>query len=103
MTNDHTENGQAPLHAQAPTPQQMTVAPKNPGLALVASFFVTGLGQLLNGQAGKGILMFALQIVNVILMFVIIGFFTGFAVWVWSVADAYLSAQKWNREHGVIS
>lgn len=30
--------------------------PKDPGIAAVLSFFVTGLGQIYNGQIGKGIL-----------------------------------------------
>jgi TM2 domain-containing membrane protein YozV len=35
---------------------------KNPGLAAVASFFFSGLGQIYNGEIGKG---FALMIVQV--------------------------------------
>lgn len=83
-----------------PTP---IVHPKNPGLALVASFFITGLGQLMNGEGGKGVAMFFLQVVNVMLMFVLIGFITWPIVWIWSMADAYMSAKAWNMRHGVIS
>jgi TM2 domain-containing membrane protein YozV len=79
------------------------VAPKSPGLALLASFFVPGLGQLMNGQAGKGVLMFALYLFSFVLMFVLIGFLTAPAVWIWSMVDAYSGAQQWNARHGILS
>ncbi len=31
------------------------VAPKNPALALLVSFFVPGLGSMVNGEVGKGV------------------------------------------------
>lgn len=37
----------------------MTVPPRDPGIAAVLSFFVCGLGQMYNGQIGKGLLMLA--------------------------------------------
>lgn len=93
--------------APAVVPQQtfvpVTVQPKNPGIALVASFFIVGLGQLINGQVGKGIAFFVSAIVSAFLMFLIIGFVTTPILWIWSMADAYQSAKKWNLAHGVIS
>ena len=77
------------------------VAPKSPGLALLGSFFVPGLGQLMNGQVGKGLLLFIAYLVSIVLMFVVIGFFTAFAIWVWAMADAYGGAQRWNARHRV--
>jgi TM2 domain-containing membrane protein YozV len=79
------------------------VAPKSPGLALLGSFVVPGLGQLMNGQVGKGLLFFLGYLVSIVLMFVVIGFFTAFAVWVWAMADAYGGAQQWNARHGILS
>ena len=79
------------------------VAPKSPGLALLASFFVPGLGQLINGQAGKGIVMFLLYAFSFVLMFLLIGFLTAPAVWIWSMVDAYRGAQQWNARHGILS
>jgi len=47
---------------------------KNSGLAAVLSFFFTGLGQIYNGQIGKGVVLIIIQIINVGLMFILIGF-----------------------------
>lgn len=79
------------------------VAPKSPGLALLGSFVVPGLGQLMNGQVAKGLLTFLAYLVSIVLMFVVIGFFTAFAVWVWAMVDAYGGAQQWNARHGILS
>ncbi len=73
---------------------------KNPGLAAILSFFISGLGQIYNGQIGKGILIIAAQVVNAILTIILIGWFTGFAVWVWAIYDAYKTAQKINQGPG---
>lgn len=70
---------------------------KSSGIAAVLSFFWPGLGQIYNGQIGKGILLILLQIVNLVLMFVLIGFITGLLVWVYSMYDAYNTAERINR------
>src|SRR4029079_9172561 len=36
-------------------PQGYAVAPKNPGVSLIASFFLPGLGTMLNVEVGKGV------------------------------------------------
>jgi TM2 domain-containing membrane protein YozV len=95
---------QQPMHPQPygiGYPQQ--VAPKNPGLALVASFFIPGLGTLINGNVGLGIAIFAAYCVAWILCLVIIGFVLLPAVWVWGMIDAYQGAKKWNTAHGIVS
>ena len=70
---------------------------KNPGLAAVLCFFFTGLGQIYNGQIGKGILFIIIQIINIGLMFVLVGFITYPIVWIWGMIDAYKTAEKINR------
>jgi len=80
--------------------QRMTSA-KNPGLAAVLSFFFSGLGQIYNGQILKGLLFMAVQVVNFVLAFVVIGLFTGFVVWVWAIVDAYTSAELINARGGL--
>jgi TM2 domain-containing membrane protein YozV len=82
---------------------QPVVAPKSPGLALLASFFIPGLGQLINGEAAKGILMFFGYLFSYVLMFVLIGFLTAPAIWIWAMVDAYTGAQRWNLERGIVS
>lgn len=69
---------------------------KNSGLAAVLSFFFTGLGQIYNGQIGKGVVFIIIQIINVGLMFILIGFLTYPIVWIWGMVDAYKTAEKLN-------
>ena len=69
---------------------------KNSGLAAVLSFFFPGLGQIYNGEIGKGILIMFVQFINTLLMFVIIGFITFPIVWIWGMIDAYKTAEKIN-------
>jgi len=57
---------------------------KNAGIAAVLSFFVTGLGQIYNGQIFKGILLILIQIVNGLLLYILIGFIN-IVVYVYSV------------------
>jgi TM2 domain-containing membrane protein YozV len=81
----------------------MAVAPKNPGLALLASFFIPGLGSLINGSIGLGIVIFMAFIVACVSITFLIGLLLVPAVWVWGMIDAYQGAKKWNRMHGILS
>ena len=69
---------------------------KNSGVAAVLSFFFTGLGQIYNGQIGKGVLFIIIQAINFALMYVIIGFITAPLFWIWGMVDAYRTAEKIN-------
>lgn len=73
------------------------VSTKNEGLAAILSFFLPGLGQMYNGEISKGVLLMIIQVVNIILMFVIIGLFTYLLVWGYSIVDAYTTAKGINR------
>jgi TM2 domain-containing membrane protein YozV len=66
-------------------------------VAVVLSFFWCGLGQIYNGQIAKGLLFLFVQVVNIPLMFVGIGFFTAPLLWLWSMVDAYNTAETFNR------
>jgi len=88
-----------PAH-YSPAPQ---VAPKNPGIALLASFFIPGLGTMMNGQAGKGVGILIGYIVSWFLTIILIGFVGLFGFWVWGMVDAYQGAKSWNARHGIIS
>ena len=70
---------------------------KNAGLAAVLSFFFTGLGQIYNGQIGKGILLIALQVVSVILCAFLVGLVTTPLLWIYGIYDAYKTAGKINQ------
>ena len=71
---------------------------KNPGVATVLSFFFMGLGQIYNGQIGKGIVFIVLYAISVALMLVIVGFITTPILWLWGMVDANKSAKKINEE-----
>ncbi|MCK0472483.1 hypothetical protein [Halalkalibacter sp. APA_J-10(15)] len=72
---------------------------KNPGLAAVLSALWCGLGQIYNGQIGKGIIFIIIQAINGLLMFVLIGFITAPLMWIWGMIDAYRVAERLNRQH----
>lgn len=68
----------------------------HPGIAAVLSFFYTGLGQIYNGQIGKGLIFFVVRLISDFLMFVLIGFITTPIIWIWGMIDAYREAQRAN-------
>lgn len=70
---------------------------KNAGIAAVLSFFITGLGQIYNGQIFKGILLIRIQVVNGLLMYVLIGYVTFALVWLYGVVNAYRHAGRINN------
>lgn len=77
-----------------PRSVQPSTGVKSAGVAAVLSALWSGLGQIYNGQIGKGIAFMAFQVVNVLLMFVLIGFITGPIVWIWAIYDAYTVADR---------
>jgi TM2 domain-containing membrane protein YozV len=79
------------------------VAPKNPALAVIASFFLPGLGQFVNGQGGKGVVFLIAYIVSLVLILLFVGVFLAPIVWIWSMIDAYSGAQNWNARYGILS
>jgi TM2 domain-containing membrane protein YozV/rubredoxin len=72
--------------------------PKSPALAAILSALWAGLGQIYNGEVGKGILIMVVQVVNLLRMGVIIGFITGPIVFIWAIYDAYKTAERINAE-----
>ena len=85
---------------------------KNPTLAAILSFFVCGLGQIYNGELGKGLMflfsfygcLFLGIFVGAILMVVYVGFIIlplallmCLIIWVYGIYDAYNTAQEMNN------
>ncbi|MDH7578209.1 MAG: hypothetical protein QHH75_10415 [Bacillota bacterium] len=70
---------------------------KNPGLAAILSFFFTGLGQIYNGQIGKGIALLVAAVISGLLCTVLIGFILLPIVWIYAIWDAYRTAEMINR------
>lgn len=83
--------------------QGYAVAPKNPALALIVSFFVPGVGTMMNGEVGKGVGILIGYVVSLVLTIVIIGIVGVLGFWIWGMVDAYTGAQRWNRAHGILS
>ena len=79
---------------QKPNPQNQL---KSPIVAALLSFVWIGIGQIYNGQVGKGILFMILQVLNCFLFLVAIGFLTVPAFWLYGIYDAYTTAEKINR------
>lgn len=71
---------------------------KNPTTATILSFFIMGLGQIYNGQIGKGVMFIILYAISWALMWVLVGFITTPILWIWGLVDANKSAKKINKE-----
>lgn len=79
---------QVPIHGEI----------KSSGIAVILSFFIPGLGQIYNGQIGKGILFIIIGFILAMLIFVLIGFLLYPIFWIYNIYDAYKSAETINRE-----
>lgn len=79
------------------------ILPKNPALGVILSFFIPGLGSIVNGSTGRGVTILGLYVLGWILAFFIIGIPILIGVWIWGLVDGYLSAQRWNAAHGIVS
>lgn len=95
--------GQVPPFA----PGGMPVARKEPALSLLASFFIPGLGQMLNGDVGIGVAFlsayFGGWVLVLCLGWILIGFIglpIAIGAWIWSMIDAYQGAVKFNQMAG---
>jgi len=89
--------------ARSSVPQGYAVASKNPGVSLIASFFLPGLGTMLNGEVGKGVGILVGYFACLCLFFLIVPLLAAVGIWVWGMVDAYQGAQQWNRRHGIVS
>jgi TM2 domain-containing membrane protein YozV len=81
----------------------MVVAPKNPAVSLIVSFFIPGVGSMINGDVGTGVAILVLYIVGIALAIILIGIPILIGAWIWGMIDAYQGAQRWNARHGILS
>lgn len=75
----------------------MPVKQKSEGLAAVLSFLIPGLGQIYNGEIGKGIGILVLAIILGILFFLLITVLVLLILWIWNIYDAYTTAKEINQ------
>ena len=87
---------------QARAAPQM-VLPKNPALGVILSFFIPGLGSIVNGSTSRGVIILVVYLFGWILAFFLIGIPILVGAWIWGLVDGYLSAQRWNQAHGIVS
>jgi len=76
---------------------QQVYQEKNPVVAAVLSLLVVGLGQVYNGEVGKGLLFFIVAIIIGLTLFIYIGFILVPLFWLFAAYDAYTTAEKINR------
>ncbi len=93
--------GYAPAPYQQGYPAQ--VVPKNPGIALLISFFIPGVGSMYAGKTNTGVIILIGYIISWVLTIVLIGFAGIIGFWIWGMIDAYQAAQAWNRARGLES
>lgn len=95
---------------------------KEPALSLLASYFVPGLGSMINGDTGQGLLfmggVFLMPWVPIALVLIplasgnpvsplmtyigmAIAGLIFFGTWVWSIVEAYRGAQAYNSAYGL--
>ena len=70
---------------------------KNPLLALLLSFVLSGLGQIYNGELNKGIILLVAYFISWFLTMFFIGCCTTPVVWLYGMYDAYTTAEKINK------
>jgi TM2 domain-containing membrane protein YozV len=73
---------------------------RNPILAAILSLIVAGLGQIYNGQVGKGVIFIVIQLINGALTAVLIGWILLPIVGLWAIIDAYVIAKHNNERYG---
>lgn len=92
-------------HFSGPGPiyGQPGIVPKSPAIAVLVSFFLPGVGSMINGEAGTGVAILIAYLVSCALLLVVIGFLLVPVVWIFGMVHAYTSANRWNAAHGIIS
>jgi TM2 domain-containing membrane protein YozV len=73
---------------------------RSPIIAAILSLIVAGLGQIYNGQIGKGVIFIVIQLINGALTAVLIGWILLPIVGLWAMIDAYLTAKHNNERYG---
>lgn len=72
-------------------------------MAVIASLFIPGPGSMISGRGGKGTAILISYIVSILLTLLVVGFILAPIVWIGGMVMGYQDAQKWNRDHGILS
>lgn len=76
--------------------KEIVINRRSPVIALILSFFICGLGQIYNGQFGKGIAYFVIYLVCIASIALLIGLLLVLVWWLIGMIDAYVSAKRIN-------
>ncbi len=80
------------IRIQGPvTPKSKLFGERNPGTAALYSLFIPGLGQIYNGEIGKGIVVLIGTLIGVIFSLI-----PGIIVWIFGIYEAHKTASKIN-------
>jgi len=79
-----------------------TAPPKSPGVAVILSILVPGLGHLYSGNPLSAVFWFVSAIVAAALIYILIGFVLLPMVWIGSIIHAYVSTTNYNTRHHVV-
>lgn len=77
--------------------QPINIEVKSAGISAVLSYVYPGLGQIYNGQIGKGIIFLIIGVILILTMFLLIGFILYPLFWVYNIYDAYNTAKMINE------
>ena len=89
-----------PEATSAPTSQPQVYMPaKNPGIAVLLSFFLPGGGNLYAGSTAAGVVLLICWFVSWLFMLAAMPVFL--IVWIVGMATAYGAAVKFNQRNGV--
>ncbi len=69
---------------------------KDEGIAAILSFLFTGLGQIYNGEIGKGLAFIVIGFFIALTALLLIGFLLYPIFWIYNIYDAYSTAKKIN-------
>lgn len=85
-----------------PGPPAPTASPKSPGVAVILSVLIPGLGHLYSGNPLFAVMWFVLAGLAGLSLTILIGFVLLPMVWIGACVHAYVSTQGFNRRHHVI-
>ncbi|WP_409200849.1 zinc-ribbon domain-containing protein [Methanobrevibacter sp. DSM 116169] len=69
---------------------------KDPVVAAVLSFFICGLGQIYNGELGKGLILLICYVLCFTFFWLIIPGLIAVVIWIYGIYDAYTVAKELN-------
>lgn len=87
----------APMVPMGPIPTR-----KEPAISLLISFFLPGVGSMVNGETGKGVGILIGYFACALLSWLLVPIVGMVALWVWGMVDAYQGAQRYNMAHGLM-